>query len=168
MILSRMHFLCLRPPASDLPAVNHTQDKIHRSVNPIARRVDAQIIIIRMSPPAAGIKIVIARMLSIQPFYKPARFPGRYIMDLTCVAHPLFKGRCDKDTDMGDLVIGQNRISAPPHDNEILFFRHIAQQIALVKEYGVPLGKAVVPAEFPEMLAQCQMAGGLKHAGGAV
>ena len=96
-------------------------------------------------------------MLPIQVFQKtPCLLLPHSVMDFHCVAHPLFKGRRDVNTDMRDSVIRHNCITAAAHNDKVFFSGHIAQQVTLIKEYGIFLGKAVISAEFTHSLPKSQ------------
>ena len=97
-------------------------------------------------------------MPPVQAVEEPSGLPLiQSAVDLHSPADPLLKGGCDIDTDMGDLIIGHDGIAAAAHDDEVLLLRHIAKQIALVKEYRIPLGQAMITAELPEPLPQSQL-----------
>ena len=56
-----------------LPSPNHPQNKVHRPVDPIARRVDAKVIVIGIAPCPSCIEVVISGVLVIQAVKEAAR-----------------------------------------------------------------------------------------------
>ena len=54
---------------------------------------------------------------------------------------PELKGGGDEDADVGDMVIGEDHIGAPSHDNKIFFLGHLTDEIALVEKNGIALGR---------------------------
>lgn len=122
-------------------SIDHFQNEIHGTIDPVAGGVDAEVIVIGMAPLSSRIEIIIPGMPPVQAVEEPSGLPFiQSAVDLHSPADPLLKGGCDIDTDMGDLIIGHDGIAAAAHDDEVLLLRHIAKQIALVKEYRIPLG----------------------------
>ena len=94
-------------------------------------------------------------MLSIQCMqHSPGLFFCQILIDLHDPLYPPLKWRRDKNTDMRNVIICQNHISTPAHDNKILFFCHIAEQFTLIKENSIFLRQSVIPVEFFQSLCQ--------------
>jgi len=70
----------------------------------------------------------------------------------------LLKRRRDVDTDMRDVVICHDGISASSQNNKIFLLRHVNQKVALVEEDRITLRQSVETAELAHALAQGQMA----------
>ena len=87
--------------------------------------------------------------VEVQEKHLPVDVTGKVVVLVDDVLHTAFKGGGDKNTDVWDVIVGQDHIGAAPHHDKILFFCHIADQIALVKEHCVPLGQTMIAAELP-------------------
>ena len=70
----------------------------------------------------------------------------------------LLKRRRDVDTDMRDVVVCHDGISASSQNNKIFLLRHVNQKVALVEEDRITLRQSVKTAELAHTLAQGQMA----------
>ena len=51
------------------------------------------------------------------------------------------------------MIVGKDHIGTTAHNDKILFFCHIADQITLVKEYCIPLGQTMIAAELSYMIS---------------
>ena len=69
-------------------------------------------------------------------------------MELHGTAQALFKGRCDENADVRNVIVRQNHISTAAHHNEVLMFCHVTDQITLVEKDGITLTQTMIAAEL--------------------
>ena len=60
------------------------------------------------------------------------------------------KRRCDKQTDMWNMIVLKDRIRTSSHNDAVLFGSQVTDQVTHVKKYCVLFWKSVISVKFPE------------------
>ena len=140
--------------AAGLPLQEQPLDQLDGALDAVAGGVDAHIVVDHVAPLPAGEKFIVVAVAAVHLLQK---FPGGFFVHLVLLhqpLHPQLEGGVDVDAHMGDLVVGQDHVGAPPHDDEVLPLGHFTQQGALVEKDGLGFWEAVIAVELPHPLAQ--------------